>query len=482
MTKKTAAAAALVLAVPLLGAAPAEAKPLAFGPCPFEGAECAELAVPLDERHPEHEIMISISRVRATGTPEEYRGALLVNPGGPGGSGLEYAVSKGAKLPEQVRRAYDIVGFDPRGVGRSAPLDCGDLGGLFQHPSPEPVPVGPDQERAHLDRLSAQARDCLRHNPNAAAMNTTSTARDMDRIRDALGEEELNFLGVSYGTYLGAAYAHEFPENVGRMVLDSVVSPDRWHDFDVLQAHAMLHQRDVLFDWIAARPDLGLGTTREEVRDTYTRARASLSSADDDFGAGARNAFGAGEFDNLVYKTLSRTERWRPFAEALRTYVGSGSTESLEPALPEPDPESRNYEAALRTVKCNDSARPTPEEVPADIRALRAADPHPILTGLEATTCAFWPNPAEPARLGHPDMPPVLLTQADHDPTTPLPGARRMQALLPGSRMITARNTYSHGVVASQNLPCVDDPTATYLLTGQLPDRNTTCPGPGLPT
>ncbi|MBQ0924492.1 alpha/beta hydrolase [Saccharopolyspora endophytica] len=457
---------ALVLLAPLLTATPAAAEPPEFGACPFDGAECAELSVPLGEG--DRSISIAISRVRATGTPAEHRGALLVNPGGPGGSGLEYAVSKGEKLPESVRRSYDIIGFDPRGVGRSAPLDCGELGGLFEHPAPEPIPADRRAESQHLHRLRAMAEDCLRHNPDAAWMNTTSTARDVDRIREALGEPKLNFLGVSYGSYLGAAYAAQFPDRVGRMVLDSVVSPDRWHDFDVRQAFAMLDQRDTLFEWIAARPEFGLGETKQQVRETYSAARAGLTGS-----------FGPAEFDNLVYKTLSRTERWEPFARDLSAHVHQGVP--LSPALPEGDPESRNYEAALRTVKCADSRRPTEDEVIGSLRALRAADPEPIVTGLEATTCAYWPEPVEPARFGHPGMPPVLLTQAEHDPTTPLDGARRMQARLPGPRMVTLHDSYSHGVFASQRNPCVDDAAANYLLTGELPADDLDCQGPGLP-
>ena len=467
---------ALVLTAPLLTATPAEADPPDFGPCPFDGAECAEVSVPLDPAEPGGEqISIAISRVRASGPPAEYRGALLVNPGGPGGSGLEYSVSKGAKLPERVRRSYDVIGFDPRGVGRSAPLDCRELGGLFDHPSPEPVPAGARQEREHLDRLDRMAEDCLRHNPDAEWMSTTNTARDMDRIRRALGEPKLNFLGVSYGSYLGATYANEFPGRVGRMVLDSVVGPDRWHDFDVRQAHAMLRQREVLLGWIADHPELGLGRTHRQVRQAYDRARADLAAAP------ARGTFGPAEFDNRVYKTLSRTERWRPFAEALGAYVRTGDASGLAPELPESDPESRNYEAALRTVKCADSTRPTRAEVIGDIRELRRADRHPILTGLEATTCAFWPAPAEPARFGHPTMPPVLLTQAEQDPTTPYDGAERMQAELPGSRMISAREAYSHGLFASQRIACVDDAAAAYLVDGELPERDVRCQGPGLP-
>ncbi|MEB3367685.1 alpha/beta hydrolase [Saccharopolyspora sp. S2-29] len=272
----------------------------------------------------------------------------------------------------------------------------------------------------------------------------------------------------SYGIYLGAAYAAQLPDRVGRMVLDSVVSPDRWHDFDVRQAFGVLDQRDVLFEWIAAHPEFGLGDTKQQVGERYSAARAGLTGE-----------FGPAEFDNLVYETLSRTERWEPFARDLAARLHHGTP--LSPALPEPDPESRNYEAALRTVKCADSRRPTESEVIGSTRALRAADPEPVLTGLEAATCAYWPKPGETARFGHPAMPPVLLTQAVHDPTTPLDGARRMQARLPGARMVTLHDSYSHGAFASQRNACVDDAAAEYLLTGSLPTRDVDCRGPGLP-
>ncbi|WP_235883970.1 alpha/beta hydrolase [Saccharopolyspora elongata] len=433
--------------------------------------------MPLDYNAPDgRTISIAISRVRASGSPEEYRGALLVNPGGPGGAGLNYAVAKRGKMPESVQRAYDIIGFDPRGVGHSNPVDCGPLGGLFDHPGPEPVPSTVPQERDYLNRLRAMAGDCREHAGAVSVfINTMNTARDMERIRRALHEPVLNFLGVSYGSYLGAAYAAEYPGHVGRMVLDSVVSPDRWHDFDTQQAFAMLRQRDVLFRWIADHPSLDLGSTPEAVHGQYSRARAALAENP------LRGTFGPSEFDHLVYRVLSRTERWEPFARALSAYVHTGNGDGFAPEMPESDQESRNYEAALRTVKCADSTRPSTAEVIGAVRALRSVDPQPVLTGFEAATCRYWPQPRETARLGHPAMPAVLLTQASHDPTTPYPGAKRMQAVLPGSRMVVLRNGYSHGVFASQQNPCVDQTTAAYLVAGTVPPRDVDCQGLGLP-
>ncbi|GAA3355173.1 alpha/beta hydrolase [Saccharopolyspora gregorii] len=439
-----------------------------FGPCPDgiandPSVQCGHLRVPLDHAAPDGPtITLALTRIPASGTPEERRGALLVNPGGPGGTGTDYAESKRAKLPTAVQRSYDIIGFDPRGTGRSAPVDCGPAGGLYQHPRPDPVPTDPEQERAHLRGLRAIADDCARGIGAALThINTTNTAHDMERIRLALREPRLNYLGVSYGTYLGAAYAAHHPRHVGRMVLDSVVSPDDWHDFDTRQALAMIEQRDALFDWIAARPGLGLGHDRRTVRQHYLDTRAALP----------HDTFGPDEFDRVVYRTLSRTERWEPFAQALSHYVRTGDDTALRPA----EPDDHNYESALRTIKCADSTRPRPADVIGSIRALRAVDPQPILTGLEAATCAYWAPPRETTRLGHPDMPPVLLTQAEHDPTTPLDGARRMQRRLPGSSLVVLDGSRSHGAFASQRDDCLDSAAERYLVEGVVPGVEKHC-------
>jgi pimeloyl-ACP methyl ester carboxylesterase len=438
--------------------------------------ECGTLDVPLDYRHASGKVIsVAISRIKASGTPEQRRGSLLINPGGPGETGIDYVAGKRAKMPEDVRRSYDIVGFDPRGVGHSAPVDCGPMGGRFDHPGADPVPTNDKQERDHLDRLSAMAQDCTKHIGDALPhINTANTARDMDRIRKALGDPKLTFLGVSYGSYLGAAYASEFPSTTGRMLLDSVVGPKDWHHFDLDQGFAMIEQRDVLFDWIAAHPTFGLGRDRNTVRDQYLHARAVLTRHP------ARGVFGPDEFDRFVYRTLSRTERWEPFARALGDFVHTGNSDGLKHE--EDSPETRNSEAALRTVKCADSRRPRPSEVTGAIHALRAVDPQPVLTGMEASVCPFWTPPREPARLGHRDMPVVLLAQADKDPTTPYAGAKEMQAALPGSRMITLHDSYSHGVFASQRSTCVDATAANYLVHGVVPPADVHCPGPGLPT
>ncbi|MFE6618887.1 alpha/beta hydrolase [Streptomyces sp. NPDC057740] len=483
----TAAAALLPTAAP--AAASARATPaLTFGTCPNsvpappapERVECGRLTVPLDRRRPSGpRIEIAVSRVPASGTPAERRGILLVNPGGPGGSGLPYAVTKRAKLPASVRRAYDVIGFDPRGVGHSTPVDCGAMGGLFSAPGPDPVPVGPRAERSYLDAQRRLADDCATGAGTAMLpyLSTERTAYDMDAIRAALGEPRTSFLGVSYGTYLGAAYAARFPHRVGRMVLDSVVGPWDWYDFDVLQARALLRARATFFAWTAAHPDrFDLGNTSDAVRRSYLRAREGLA-------ARPVAGFGPAEFDRAVYRALGRTERWTGLADGLRAYLTAGGVAGLRPAASFGSPESRNYEAANRIVKCADGPGPTPREIVADIRRIRRLDPQPVLTGLEATACAYWHHrPGSRTPLGGPAAPPVLLVASAHDPVTPVEGARRLREVLPGSRLVVLDDDYSHGVFASRGNGCVDGTVAAYLVDGVVPGADTRCEGPGLPT
>ncbi|MFJ8536016.1 alpha/beta hydrolase [Streptomyces sp. NPDC093591] len=488
--RPTALLCALVAAAGLLptAAAPARASAsLTFGACPDsvpgppapDRVECGRLTVPLDRTRPSGpRIEIAVSRVPASGTPAERRGILLVNPGGPGGSGLPYAVTKRAKLPASVRRSYDVIGFDPRGVGHSTPVDCGAMGGLFAAPGADPVPTTPRAERTYLASQRHLADDCAAGTDTGVLpyLSTEQTAYDMDAIRAALGEPRTSFLGVSYGSYLGAAYAARFPHRVGRMVLDSVVGPWDWHDFDVIQSRAMLRARDTFFAWTAEHPErFGLGAGADAVRRSYLRVRGGLA-------ARPVNGFGPAEFDRAVYRALGRTERWAGLADGLRVYLTDGSPDGLRPTSAFDSPESRNYEAANRIVKCADGPGPTPREVVADIRRIRRLDPQPVLTGLEASACAYWRHrPDHRTPLGSPAAPPVLLVASAHDPVTPIEGARRLREVLPGSRLITLDDDYSHGVFASRGNACVDGTVAAYLVDGTVPAADVRCSGPGLP-
>lgn len=455
-----AAGAALAVAGCSTGAAPSSPSAtagIAWGPCPADvvdagprgaTARCGVLRVPRDHADPAGPTLdVAVSLLPATGA---RRSALVVNPGGPGSSGLAYGVEKAAKLPAAVTATHDVVGFDPRGTGRSGAVDCGRAGGLFDHPAPDPAALGPT---GLLARGAALAADCARAlGPARADLGTAATARDLDLLRAALGEDRLTYLGVSYGTWLGASYATLFPDRVGRIVLDSTVGPEDWTAFGHEQARAMLVARDALADATAPR----WGTDRDGVLTVYGRARASLPIG----------TLGPAEFDAVVYRTLSRVERWAPFADALAA-LDRGDPGPFEALRPSEDGEERSRQAANRATVCADSPLPDPARVAGDVADLLRASPAPVLTGLETLPCPAWSPPREPVRFGSAAR--VLFTQAGLDPTTPLDGARRMQARFPGSPMVVDPDARSHGLVASQRNACVDSAVASFLVDGVWP-------------
>src|SRR5262249_37226590 len=220
----------------------APASRLDWRPCAVGGAglECATLAVPLDYRHPAgRKITLALSMARATAPPDQRQGDLLVNPGGPGGSGRLLAAQVSFGLDHSVGAAYNVIGFDPRGVGASVPaLHCDPS--FFDGVQPDYIPASQAAEQVLIGRAKAYAADCeRRYGWLLPFMTTKDSARDMDSIRAALGQQKISYLGYSYGTYLGQVYATMFGNRVRRMVLDSVVNPrDAWYANNISQDYA----------------------------------------------------------------------------------------------------------------------------------------------------------------------------------------------------------------------------------------------------
>ena len=186
--------------------------------------ECATLAVPFDAAQPSgKQIKLALARVPAK-KPDERIGSLLINPGGPGAPGTDFANPVAAQLPASITDHFDIVGWDPRGTGSSSPVDCGKkLDYLFN------ADTAPDDaaERAELEHASERfASECqARSGALLSHIASADTVQDMDRIRAALGDKKLTYAGFSYGTYLGALYAARYPENVRALLLDGAIDP-----------------------------------------------------------------------------------------------------------------------------------------------------------------------------------------------------------------------------------------------------------------
>lgn len=279
-----------------LTAARAAAKGVDFGKCSkaqdLPGSmQCGTVSVPLDYAAPNgKQIELTVSRVTATHRDPHNskrrvprQGALVFNPGGPGGSGLYFPLI--GLLPEwkRIGAAYDLVGYEPRGVGRSAPLSCQDPKRFFKGPAPAPDHPSESYKRERIAQAKAYAQGCAKRSGSALRhYNSLNNARDLDVLRAALGEERLTFMGASYGTYFGAVYATLFPSHVRRMVFDAAVNPDPaqiWYRNNLDQSAAFESRWTDFREWIARHDDVyGLGGTAEAVLTSYERARARLAA------------------------------------------------------------------------------------------------------------------------------------------------------------------------------------------------------------
>ncbi|GHH93726.1 alpha/beta hydrolase [Streptomyces capillispiralis] len=481
----TAVPAALLVA--LLPPLTADAVPgpdrsaLSWEPCDgTKGAdprqECATVRVPMDYADPGGaRISLALSRIPAEDDGAR-RGVLFLVPGGPGGSSLNDPSGKGQKLPREVRDQYDLIGFAPRGIAPSGSAGCGlDQGDLAMTKlRPWPAPDGSvDENMATAERVSdACAREggaLMRH------LSTPNNARDLDRIRAALGERRISAWAVSYGTYVTAVYSQLFPHRTDRIVLDSNDDPDPGR---VARAWLAGHEQGVedVFPHFAAwasepgNPDR-VARTAAEVRPLFLRLAARLDREP------VRRP-GAEEFDGNVLRHimldgLSLPGRYPTLAKAMAA-AGSGT---VPPALPGSVPQ--DVAAVATGTICNDVAWPrSAAGYRKDVAESRAA--YPLTAGMprNAMPCAAWRyEPREaPVRITGRGPSTLLLVQNERDAVTPLSGALRLREAL-GRRavMVTVNGTGHHSYLAHGNT-CGDRTVSHFLTTGERPDGDTYCP------
>ena len=288
--------------------------------------DCTTLSVPVNYADPGgRHLSLALDMVPATAPASQQQGIMLVNPGGPGASGLPWAAVLAQGLSPSVAMDYDIVGFDPRGVGSSVPrLSCDR--GFFSGPRPNYVPASAAAEQVLINRAKTYANDCeqkfgwlLPH------MTTEDAARDMDSIRAAFGVAKLNYYAFSWGTYLGQVYATMFPGRVRRLVLDSTVDPAGvWYTDNVDQDYAFQGRLDAFYAW-AARYNgaYQLGRTAAQVRAAYYRARNQLLATP------AGGIVGPDELDDTYVTVGYLNGVWPGFAQALSSYLNSGQDGGL---------------------------------------------------------------------------------------------------------------------------------------------------------
>ncbi|MET8828001.1 alpha/beta hydrolase [Streptomyces sp. NPDC004610] len=480
----------------------ARAAGVTFGPCAdaqdLPGAmECGKVAVPLDYADPDGtRIELAVSRVVATGTDPgnskrkvPRQGALVYNPGGPGGSGRYFPLI--GMLPEWKRlaAAYDLVGYDPRGVGGSAPLSCQDPAGFFKGPSQSPTHPSAAYKKERIARAQTYARGCAERSGSALRhYHSLNNARDLDVIRAALGEEKLTFMGSSYGTYFGAVYATLFPTHVRRMVFDSAVDPDPssvWYRNNLAQSAAFEGRWADFRAW-AARHDAvyGLGATADAVQASYEKARERLAAEP------AGGEVGPGQLQGMFLEAGYYDDHWPYRAEALSAYLKGDPQPLIDIAAPveEAAAEAENASAVYTAVECNDAPWPTDFAV-WDRDNTRLARVAPFETWDNVwmnLPCAYWEGPRQTpvdVRTGPGELPPTLIVAAERDAAAPYEGAVELQRRLSGAVLVTERDAGSHGLVGGPNA-CVNGYVDAYLLEGRLPVRRAACaphrePSPG---
>ncbi|MEU7108293.1 alpha/beta hydrolase [Streptomyces sp. NPDC046215] len=447
--------------------------------------QCGFVTVPVDYSKPNgRTIKIAVDRVRSTGTADERQGALIYNPGGPGGSGMKFPKRVTTKNPlwAKTAKAYDFVGFDPRGVGHSAPISCVDPQKFVAAPKADPVPDSEADKRAQRKLAREYADGCAERSGDLLPYLTTmNTARDIDVVRAALGEKKLNYLGVSYGTYLGAVYGTLFPDHVRRMVVDSVVSPAQdniWYQANLEQDTAFEGRFKDWEAWVAKYDSVfHLGTTQAEVQKGWEKLRATAKKKP--IGGVVGPAELIGFFQSAAYYDSS----WVPVAEAWSKYVAGDEKPLIEAAGPDLADKAGNIEkengnAVYTAVECADAKWPTSWKK-WDRDNTRIHQKAPFMTWSNAwmnLPCATWKapqqNPLEvTTRKG---LPKTLIVQAERDAATPYAGAVDLHKRFKGSRLITEKNAGSHGVTGLVN-PCVNSRVDAYLLEGKVDAKDVTC-------
>lgn len=444
--------------------------------------ECGTLLVPIDYSDPTAgDFRLALSRVKAKGPRV---GALVVNPGGPGAEGASFAEYVQSSVGDQVARGYDIIGFDPRGVGKSAPVTCMTGKQTTTWLRADATPDTPAEISRYADLAAAIGRGCLQFTPTRARnIGSTATVHDMDILRAALGERKLTYLGYSYGTYLGARYAQEFPANVGRFVLDGAVDPSL-NTMEVSEGQSRAFQIAMTrfarnCAQLASCPYSGSSTRvlagingllaqldghpmRTEKRERLTQSQALTA---------------------LFWGMYSR-DYWPNLRDALsQARRGNGTyllmLADLSADRTGPNSYGSNQNSAFYGISCWDSPAPPDAQGLANAAREWAAQARVP----EMARAMSWGNAPCSTWFGHSTLAPgpvssttdapILVIGNTYDPATPYAWAVALADQLSTARLLTYVGD-GHTAYGNGNR-CVDSAVNAYLTGGTLPARGTRC-------
>ena len=447
--------------------------PGGFTPAPIEwescgGNECAELTVPLDYDDPDGEtIPVVVERARAS---DDRIGAIFVNPGGPGASATQLVGAAANLLPSEVTERFDVVGVDPRGVGGSSTLDCGPSNELLY--GVDASIDSPEDEAALLDISEQYVNECeAEHGELLAHVGTAEVARDMDSVRAAMGDEQLNYLGFSYGTAIGQVYADLFPERVRTMVLDGVLELG---PTGLELAHDQAAGFELALDRFVA--DCDASTRCPAGPDSRATLDAVLAASEQPGGIpapGADRPAGPGEATLGISYAMYSQSLWPQLGDALADAAdgdGSGLVDLANGYLG-----IGGFEVYF-AVNCLDFEWPhDPDDVLAAAKMTARESP----TVGEALVndyirCAMWPVEPEPLdTTSAPGAPPIVIVSTTGDPATPYEAGVRVAEQLESGVLVT--NEGDGHTVVLDGKDCITDIVTTYLIDEVPPEDGTTC-------
>ncbi|MFC8344831.1 alpha/beta hydrolase [Streptomyces sp. NPDC057280] len=457
---------------------------LKWGKCVGTGLDprqqCAVLDVPMDYADPGGpRIGIAVSRI-VSEKPAARRGALFLIPGGPGGSSLDDPSGKGQKLPQEVRDAYDLIGFAPRGLAPSTSVDCGLERRDLSLTASRPWPAADGSVDANMATARRMAEACQRNGGELLKhLSTRNEARDLDRLRAALGERRISAWGVSYGTYVGAVYAEMFPGRTDRFVLDSNDDPDPTR---VARAWLAGHEQGVedtfpeFARWASAPGNpYRVAATAAEVRPRFLELAARLDREPLPWPGANPAELNGNMLRQAMLSSLYDPDDFPALAQLM--LAAEKGTVPPAPASP-PDAVLQNVSAVGAGTLCNDVAWPTSTAVyQKGVEESRAE--FPLTAGMprNAMVCAAWPYPPQEPPTVITDRGPstVLLVQNERDVATPVGGARKLRAALGRRAVMVTVDSTGHDAYLDNGNACGDAAVTRFLTTGKRPAADLYC-------
>lgn len=444
---------------------------LQWSPC-NDGFECTSFKVPLDYSHIDGNSFVIQAIKHVANTPAKRLGSLIMNPGGPGGSAIDYVLSADSIVSKSIEDVYDLVGFDPRGVNLSQPIRCLTdaqedtyLGGNGSVQSAADLATAISSAKLMASACAKAAGNKLAH------YSTLDTARDMEILRILLKEPKLNYIGKSYGTFLGTLYAVLYPKTIGRVVLDGAVDPNiSPRDANIAQAVGF---ETALKSFVAANPTFSISQIKNFLQSARTKPLTEYPN---------RQLSESLAITGIAAALYEPADGWPILKRALANAINHGNPADfffLADSYNQRDPSGHyvsNQTDISSVIGCLDSKDPrTLAQVEGDAKAFSAAAPFfgPYLT-YGGLSCLYWKaQPVATPVLKNLETNPLLIIGTTRDPATPYHWAQGLHKDLLNSTLITLNGDGHTG--ANRGSSCVDKAMNNYLLTGKSPAHDITC-------